>query len=140
MLDLWMILAPAGVLALLVGVGLGILRKTRRVGLVILAVGAVLLCTGSLRAWHRNNVLMAVARTHQQVQNGMSMSEVKAVLGTPDFVGSTDTTGQLQAPWGQKWLDIPGAALAWEYRPYGGIHCYRVYFDDNGRVIGKAAD
>jgi len=135
-----MILVPGGILVLLAGIGVVIPKKTRRFGLVILATGAIFLCAGVLRAWRVQNVTMSVAKAHQQVQNGMSEVEVKALLGLPDSIASADTTGKLQVPWVQKWLDIPGAALAWEYRPYDHIHCYRVYFDDNGYVIGKAAD
>ncbi len=136
-----MILVPAGILVLLVGVGLGIPKKTRRVGLVILAVGSAFLCAGVLRAWRIQNVTRSVARAHQQVQKGMNKTEVQALLGVPNSVASADATGKLQVPWGQKCLDIPEAVLAWEYRPYENlIHCYRVYFDGDGRVMGKAAD
>ncbi len=141
MFDIWMVLVPGGILALLVGVGLVIPKRKRKAGLVVLAVGAVLLGTGVLRAWHRNNVVMSVAKAHQQVQTGMSKAEVEDLLGKPDLVASTDATGKLQVPWkGRKDLDIPEAILAWEYRPYGGLHFYRVYFDSRARVIGKAAD
>ena len=140
MFDIWMVLVPGGILALLVGVGLVIPAK-RRTGLVVLAVGAVLLCTGVLRAWHRNNVVMSVAKAHQQVQTGMSKAEVEALLGEPGLIASADATGKLQVPWkSYRDRDIPEAALAWEYRPYGGVHFYAVYFDSDGRVIGKAAD
>jgi len=141
MFDLWMILVPVGILVLVAGVGLVIAKKTRRVGLVILVVAVTSLCTGVLRAWRIQNVTRSVARAHQQVQIGMSKAEVKALLGLPDWIASADATGKLQVPWGQKWLDIPGASLAWEYRPYDHlIHCYQVYFDGDGRVMGKAAD
>ncbi len=141
MFDIWMVLVPGGILALLVGVGLVIPAK-RRTGLVVLAVGAVLLCAGVLRAWHVQNATMSMARAHQQVQNGMSKAEVKALLGEPGLIASADATGKLQVPWkSRRDLDIPEAALAWEYRPLRrGLHLYRVYFDSDGRVIGKAAD
>ena len=140
MFDIWMALVPGGILALLVGVGLVIPKKRRRAGLVVLAVGATLLGTGVLRAWYTNNVVMSVARAHRQVQTGMSKAEVEALLGEPDLIASADSTGELQVPWkSYRDRDIPEAALAWEYRPYGGLHFYRVYFDSDGRVIGKAA-
>ncbi len=129
-----------GILALLVGFVLVFFNKTRRAGLVILAVGAVLSCAGVLRAWRIENVTMSVAKAHQKLHNGMSKSEVKALLGPPDYIASADATGKLQVPWGRRDLDIPEAALAWEYRPYDLLHCYRVYFDVEGIVIGKAAD
>jgi hypothetical protein len=141
MFDFWMILVPGGILALLIGVVLVILKKTRRLGLVILAAGVALSCAGVLRAWHIHNVTMSVAKVHRQVQNGMSKAEVKTLLGPPEHIASADATGKLQVPWeGRKDLDISEAVLAWEYRPFNRIHCYRVYFDVEGRVIGKAAE
>ena len=140
MFDLWMILVPVGILVLMMGVGLVIPKKTRRIGFVILAVGATFLCTGVLRAWHRNNVVMSIAKAHQQVQNGMTKAEVQALLGFPDRIASADPTGKLQVPWqNQRKLDFPDAVLAWEYRPYGGLHFYGVYFDADGHVVGKDA-
>lgn len=140
MFDLWMILVAVGTLALLSGFVLVFFKKMRRVGLVILVVGVVFSCAGILRARHRQNVTMSVARAHQKLHNGMSKSEVKTLLGLPDYIASADATGKLQVPRGRRDLDIPGAALAWEYRPYDGLHCYRVYFDVEGNVIGRAAD
>ena len=141
MFDIWMVLVPGGILALLVGVGLVIPKKSRKAGLVVGGVGAALLCTGVLRAWHRNNVVMSVAKTHQQVQAGMSKAEVEALVGEPDLIASADATGKLQVPWkSYRDRDIPEAVLAWEYRPYDGLHFYRVYFDSDGRVIGDAID
>ena len=142
MLDIWMVLVPVGILALLVGAGLLILEKTRRASLVVLAVGATLLGTGVLRVWHVQNVGRSMSRAYWQVQNGMSKVEVEALLGEPGLIASTDATGKLQVPWkGRRDLDIPEAALAWEYRPLRrGLHLHRVYFDSDGRVIGKAAD
>lgn len=141
MFDLWMILVTVGILALLVGFVLVFFKKRRRAGLVILAVGAVLSCAGILRAWRVQNVTMSVAGTHQQLHNGMSIVEVKALLGPPDYIASVNATGKLQVPWkDRRDLDMPEAALAWEYRPYDRLHCYRVYFDVHGIVIGKAAD
>ena len=84
---------------------------------------------------------MSIAETHsQQIQNGMTMEQIKSLLGNPDYIASADLTGKLQVSWSRKDLDIVNAAKAWEYRPYDQIHCYRVYFDNEGRVIGKAAD
>ncbi len=141
MFDLWMILVVVGISALLAGFVLVFFKKTLRVGLIVLTVGVVLSCAGVLRARHRQNVTMSVARTHKKLHNGMSKSEVKALLGPPDYIAFADTTGNLQAPWkNRRDLDIPEAALAWEYRPHDGLHCYRVYFDVEGSVIGKAAD
>ncbi len=145
MFDIWMALVPVGIVALLVGVGLVIPAK-RRTGLVVLAVGAVLLGTGVLRVWHVQNVGRSMSRAYWQVQNGMSKVEVEALLGEPHLIASADATGRLQVPWKSlRDLDIPEAALAWEYRPRwsilrrGILPFYRVYFDSDGRVIGKAA-
>ena len=141
MFDIWMALVPVGIVALLVGLGLVIPKKRRKVGLVVLAVGAVLLSTGVLRVWHVQNVGRSMSRAYWQVQNGMSKAEVEALLGEPHLIASADATGKLQVPWKSYTdRDIPEAALAWEYRPYGGLHFYRVYYDSDGRVIGKAAD
>ena len=141
MFDVWMILAAPGILALVVGVGLGMARKTRRAGLVILVVGATFLCVGALRAWHRNNVVMSVAKAHQRVQKGMTKAEVQTLLGVASSIASADSTGKVQAALTSlKDSDILGATLSWEYRPCGGLHSYRVYFDGDGRVVGKAAD
>jgi len=141
MFDIWMILVHSGILALFLAVALIIPGKLRRIGFIILAGGAALVCTGTLRARHVNNVTMSVANAYQQLQNGMNKVEVQGLLGAPDLIAHADPTGKLQVPWGQKWLDIPGASLAWEYRPHSSsLHCYRAYFDGNDRVIGKAAD
>ena len=142
MFDIWMVLVPGGILALLVGAGLVIPRKIRRAGLVVLVVGAALLGTGVLRCWHVQNVCRSMSRAYRQVQNGMSKAEVEALLGEPHLIASADSAGKLQVPWkGRRDLDIPEAALAWEYRPLRrGLHLHRVYFDSDGRVIGKAAD
>ena len=140
MFDIWIVLVPVGILALLVGVGLVIPAK-RRTGLVVLAVGGALLCAGILRARHVQNVGRSMSRAYRQVQNGMSKAEVEALFGEPHLIASADSTGKLQVPWkGRRDLDIPEAALAWEYRPLRrGLSFYRVYFDSHGRVIGKAA-
>lgn len=88
-----------------------------------------------------NSVATSVAKAHQRVQIGMTKVEVQALLGFPDRIASADTTGKLQVHWTRKDLDIPGATIAWEYRPYGGpLHMYRVYFNGESRVMGKAAD
>ncbi len=71
----------------------------------------------------------------------MSKEEVQALLGSPDRIASADTTGKLQVPWeNQRKFDSPDAVLAWEYRPYGRIHFYALYFDKESHVIGKDAD
>ena len=137
----WIIPVLAGFLALLAGIGLLIPKKTRRIGLRILIAAAICLCAGILRAAYMENVVMSIAKAHsRQVQNDMTKEQVKSLLGAPASIASADSTGKLQVSWGRKDLDIVDAALAWEYRPYEGLHCYRVYFDSNGRVIGKAAD
>ena len=111
MFYLWMALLPGGILALLVGVGLLIAKTTRKAGLVVLAVGAALLCT----SWYGQHITMSMARAYGQVQTGMSKAEVEALLGEPVLIASADTTGKLQVPWkGRLERDIPEAAVAWE--------------------------
>ena len=136
MFDIWMVLVPVGILALLVGVGLVIPTK-RRAGVIVLAAGAALLGTGVLRCWQVQNICTSLSRAYWQVQNGMSKAEVEALLGEPHLIASADSTGKLQVPWKSlRDFDIPEAALAWEYRPHrGSPWFYRVYYDSDGRVI-----
>ena len=71
----------------------------------------------------------------------MSKAEVEGLLGVPDYITSADTTGKLQVAWERRRkFYSPDAVLAWEYRTYTGLHFCGIYFDKEGRVIGKEID
>ena len=119
------------------------LRRNRKYSLVVLIVGAVILISASGIYLYMVKVVREIQRIHsEEIHTGMTMAEVKNLLGEPSAVATTDNSGNLVAPWGRRDrdLDIDGVSRAWGYQPYGGFNVYRVYFDKEGRVLGKWGD